>query len=103
MPSPSVHRRPSSWREEQITRSLEEARTLLSDYRSKIQSKESSLADLAEKYSDCSSAKRGGDLGFFTRGAMQKPFEEAAFDLDVGQLSDIVETDSGVHVILRTA
>ena len=34
---------------------------------------------------------------------MQKPFEEAAFDLEVGQMSEIVETDSGVHIILRTA
>ena len=75
----------------------------MTEYRAKVQSKEASLADLAEKYSDCSSAKRGGDLGFFTRGAMQKPFEDAAFELDVGQLSDIVETDSGVHIIHRTA
>ena len=61
------------------------------------------MEELAEQYSDCSSAKRGGDLGFFTRGAMQKPFEDASFDLQVGQLSDIVETDSGLHIIKRTA
>lgn len=75
----------------------------MSEYRTKIQDKEATLAELAEKYSDCSSAKRGGDLGFFTRGAMQKPFEDAAFDLEVGELSDIVETDSGVHIIHRVA
>lgn len=75
----------------------------MSEYRAKVQNKESSLAELAEKFSDCSSAKRGGDLGFFTRGAMQKPFEDAAFELEVGQLSEIVETDSGVHIIHRTA
>lgn len=53
--------------------------------------------------SDCSSAKRGGDLGLFGRGAMQKPFEDAAFALKVGGLSQPVDTDSGVHIILRTA
>lgn len=60
------------------------------------------MAQLAQKYSDCSSAKRGGDLGPFGRGAMQKPFEEATFALKVGELSDIVETDSGLHLIERT-
>ena len=61
------------------------------------------MAKLAARYSDCSSAKSGGNLGFFKRGRMQKPFEDAAFALQVGSVSDIVETESGVHVILRTA
>lgn len=60
------------------------------------------MAQLAQKYSDCSSAKRGGDLGPFGRGAMQKPFEDATFALNVGELSDIIETDSGLHLIERT-
>ncbi len=59
--------------------------------------------DVAYSYSDCSSAKSGGDLGFFERGAMQKPFEDAAFALEVGQVSGIVLTDSGVHIIKRIA
>ncbi|ONI29573.1 hypothetical protein PRUPE_1G202600 [Prunus persica] len=58
--------------------------------------------DLASRYSDCSSAKRGGDLGPFGKGQMQKPFEEATFALKVGEMSDIVDTDSGVHIIMRT-
>ena len=49
-----------------------------------------------------SSAKRGGDLGSFGRGAMQPSFEAAAFALEVGQMSDLVESPSGVHIILRT-
>lgn len=53
--------------------------------------------------SDCSSARSGGDLGTFGRGQMQRPFEDAAFALPVGQLSSIVDTDSGVHLVLRTA
>lgn len=96
-------RRPSSWREDKIERTKEEARDLVAKYSKQIESGESTLEQLASEYSDCSSAKRGGDLGFFTRGAMQKPFEDASFDLEIGQLSDIVETDSGVHIIKRTA
>ncbi|XP_073973195.1 peptidyl-prolyl cis-trans isomerase NIMA-interacting 1-like [Rhodnius prolixus] len=96
-------RRPSSWREEVITRSKDEALELVKSYREQITSGKASFAELALKYSDCSSAKRGGDLGPFGHGAMQKPFEQAAFALKVGELSEPVQTDSGVHIILRTA
>ncbi|KAK3921122.1 Putative peptidyl-prolyl cis-trans isomerase dodo [Frankliniella fusca] len=96
-------RRPSSWREDNITRTKDEAIEILRGYEEKIKAGDATLAELASKYSDCSSAKRGGDLGPFARGAMQKPFEDAAFALKVGELSDIVDTDSGVHLILRTA
>jgi peptidyl-prolyl cis-trans isomerase C len=59
-----------------------------------------SFERLAEKNSeDPESAKKGGDLGFFTRGRMPKPFEEAAFSLKPGQISGIVETDLGYHII----
>ena len=64
---------------------------------------ERDFASLASQESDCSSAKRGGDLNYFPKGQMQIPFEEAAFALDVGGLSDPVFTDSGVHIIYRTA
>ncbi|KAM3968796.1 peptidyl-prolyl cis-trans isomerase NIMA-interacting 1 [Aphomia sociella] len=96
-------RRPSSWREENVTRTKEEALELLKEYRQKIVNKESTIQQLAKNYSDCSSAKRDGDLGRFKKGHMQKPFEDAAFKLRVGQLSQPVETSSGYHVILRTA
>lgn len=61
-------RRPSSWREENITRTKDEALEILLGYRDKIVAGEISFAELASKYSDCSSAKRGGDLGPFARG-----------------------------------
>lgn len=61
-----------------------------------------SFAELARVNSDCSSAKNGGDLGFFGKGQMQKAFEEATFALQVDEMSGPVSTDSGVHIILRT-
>nr|ACO11316.1 Peptidyl-prolyl cis-trans isomerase NIMA-interacting 1 [Caligus rogercresseyi] len=95
-------RRPSSWREENITRSKEEALSILNGYAEKIKSGAETLESLASTYSDCSSAKRGGDLGPFGRKQMQKPFEDAAFALKVGEMSEAISTDSGVHLILRT-
>lgn len=77
-------------------------RDSLNWYVHQILSGETTLSQLATKYSDCSSAKRGGDLGLFNRGAMQKPFEDAAFALNVGEISDIIETESGLHLIERT-
>lgn len=61
------------------------------------------FAELAKQYSqDPGSKDNGGDLGFFARGAMVKPFEEAVFKLKPGQLSAIVESDFGFHIIKLT-
>ena len=96
-------RRPASWRNPSITMSKQEAFDEISKIRNDIVSGKAKFEDVAKVRSDCSSAAQNGDLGFFERGKMQKPFEDASFNLKVGELSEIVDTDSGLHIILRTA
>jgi len=57
--------------------------------------------DLAIKHSSCSSAQYGGSLGEFGKGMMVKEFEEAAFALEVNELSEPIETEFGYHLIKR--
>lgn len=57
------------------------------------------FAALAIKYSEDSTASEGGDLGYFQHGQMVKPFDDAAFALDIGEVSAVVETMYGLHLI----
>lgn len=77
---------------------IEEAEALLAQL-----NEGADFAALAKEHStDPGSGANGGDLNWFGRGAMVAPFEEAAFALAVGEVSDIVETDFGYHIILLT-
>ena len=105
-------RRPSSWRAEHITQSKEDAVAQIQALRAQIQKRGETdgpssmrqlFAEIAHEESDCSSAQKYGDLGSFGRGAMQQAFEDASFALAVGEMSNIVDTDSGIHIILRVA
>lgn len=57
------------------------------------------FADAAMQFSEDGSARQGGDLGWFPRGKMTPKFEEAAFELKVGETSGVVQTEFGYHVI----
>ncbi|MGA9522046.1 MAG: peptidyl-prolyl cis-trans isomerase [Myxococcaceae bacterium] len=76
-----------------VVRSLDEARRVQQLLR---QGKK--FADLARKYSLSADARVGGDLGFFPRGVMPPSFDEAAFKLAVGQVSDVVASEYGFHL-----
>jgi peptidyl-prolyl cis-trans isomerase C len=86
--------------DEQKKQALEKAQKIFKQ----VQESGSDFAQLAKENSDCPSAKAGGDLGFFPReGVMVEPFAAAAFKLQAGQVSDIVETTFGYHIIKVTA
>jgi peptidyl-prolyl cis-trans isomerase SurA len=90
-----AHRAPPS-----ITRSKAEALALAREILALARAGHD-FAALAATYSDGSTRERGGDLGSFGRGQMVPVFEAAAFALEPGEISDVVETEFGYHVILR--
>ena len=88
-----------------ITISQQSALDEINGYIAQLRSSPSlsdTFSQIAKNRSDCGSFSKAGDLGFFEKGQMQKPFEDAVFSLQVGEMSGPVFTDSGVHVILRT-
>ncbi|CAF0854771.1 unnamed protein product [Didymodactylos carnosus] len=118
-------RNPTNYKKETITRSKEEARKQLERKHlyfdkfsfyigcfvyigiiEEIQESddiEKTFRRIALEKSDCSSGAREGDLNYFGRKQMQQSFEEASFALAVNEMSDIVDSDSGLHIIYRIA
>ncbi|MDP2698005.1 peptidylprolyl isomerase [Thalassospira sp.] len=84
------------------TRSKDDALTEINALKQKINDG-ADFAELAKVNSDCPSGQQGGDLGFFGRGMMVPEFDAAAFTMEVGTTSDVVETDFGYHLLHRTA
>ncbi|MBM4147962.1 MAG: hypothetical protein FJ224_02805 [Lentisphaerae bacterium] len=80
------------------------ARSRLEDIRERIASGSASFSDMAAAHSDCPSGKKsGGGLGWFSRGMMVPEFDSAVFSMQVGELSSIIDTQFGMHIIYKTA
>ena len=86
---------------ETFNRTQDEALELIQGIETRLQNEEFTFIQAAIDFSDCPSAQDGGMLGEFTRGKMVPAFEEAAFTLPVGQMSGVVETQFGYHLIYR--
>jgi peptidyl-prolyl cis-trans isomerase C len=82
---------------------MKNARHKLGDIRRKIEAG-ADFAEMAAAHSECPSGRKaGGSLGWFDRGAMVPEFDAAVFSMEVGRVSEIVETSLGVHLIRKTA
>ena len=78
------------------------ARTKLEAVRQRIE-EGANFAEEAAAHSDCPSGKKaGGSLGWFSRGMMVPEFDEAVFSMEVGQLSAVIETSLGCHLVCKT-
>ncbi len=75
------------------------ARQKAEEVLAEVKSEGADFAQLAKNYSECPTAENGGDLGWFGKGKMVAQFEEAAFSLEPGEISDLVQTEFGWHII----
>ncbi len=88
-------------RKGELESKIDQAADTVAKNQAKIQAMENAFAEVAVKESDCPSKSNGGDIGWFPRiGRMVENFAAAAFVLETGQISDVVETQFGYHIIL---
>ena len=86
-----------------VTRTREEAKTRANEVQQLLRTEKIAFPEAVKQYSeDASTLPSHGDIGNFERGAMPPAFSEAAFALEIGQISAVVETPMGFHVIRRT-
>ncbi|MBI5411687.1 protein translocase subunit SecD [Candidatus Peregrinibacteria bacterium] len=85
--------------DKEVTRSYSAAKKLARSLHDQVVKDPSKFGEIAQKNSDGPSGPQGGDIGYFSQGQMTKNFEKAAFRMKVGEISDVVETEFGFHVI----
>lgn len=78
----------------------EDAKKKMEDLRKQLTGEVRQFSDLATKFGEDMSSRAGGDLGWIERGTMEASFDEALFALEPGQVSEVIQTDFGFHVIL---
>lgn len=81
---------------------VEAAESLLREIKAKVVAGETTFEEMARRHSDDANAAAGGDLGWFSRGELDPDFEKVAFALGEGEVSDLVRTDFGLHLIKLT-
>jgi protein-disulfide isomerase len=96
-----VQYRGSRGAEPSVTRSKQEAQQRAESLRARVTYDRSAFAALASQESDCPSKQQGGELGRFTQGDLEPHIEVALFVLEPGQVSEVVESPFGFHVLLR--
>ena len=95
--------------EEKMTNEVRASHILVMDedeaknLKTRIEEGAITFEDAAKQYSKCPSGRNGGDLGYFTRGQMVKPFEDAAFSAREGDVTEPIKTQFGWHLIKVTA
>jgi peptidyl-prolyl cis-trans isomerase C len=108
--NPQQFQQPESWRASHILVMVpqgstdaqkKEARAKIDDVMTQVKAG-GDFAELAKKYSQDGSAQAGGDLNYFSKGQMLKPFEDAVAGLKPGEVSGVVETQFGFHIIKLT-